>query len=158
MLFVRASFIVAASAAFMACASNGHLMTSSGKPEVRISRTYLRQLPVAIASYNMNNGRHLDEAKRDAIVTYDGVKTADGMIEVRSKTIYRIIDTGDSIVVTSTRLMTDDLDDENAEVALDQPSLDEQQQELDQIIARLRQMPNDSQQPQQLNVSSSHTQ
>lgn len=136
-LFIAASVALAASAALVGCAQNGHLTTNSGKPEVRVSRSWLKRLPVAIASYNMNNGRHLDEAKRDAVVTFDGVKTADGAIEVRSKTIYNIVDNGDSVLVTSTRLMTDDLDDTDADEALDQPSLEEQQQDLNRIISRL---------------------
>jgi hypothetical protein len=119
------------------CVNSGRLTTPSGKPEVRISRSWAKRLPVAIASYNMANGRHLDEARRDAVVTYDGVQTPDGKLEVRSKTIYNIIDDGDSVRLTSTRLMTDDLDDDDASVALDQPSLEEQQQDLMRIIVRL---------------------
>lgn len=129
--------LVLCGATLSGCVNSGRLTTPSGQPEVRVSRSLAKRLPVAIASYNLLNGRHLDEARRNAVITYDGVQTPDGKLEVRSKTIYNMIDDGDSVRLTSTRLMTDDLDDDDASVALDQPSLEEQQLDLQQIIVRL---------------------
>jgi hypothetical protein len=94
-------------------------------------------LPVAIAEYNLDHGRHLDETRRNEIVTFDGVKSNDGSVDVRSKTVYRFIESGDSVTVVSTRLMTNDLDDEDVSAAEDQPTLDEQQAELEQIVRQL---------------------
>jgi hypothetical protein len=138
MYFAHTTVIALTAAALWGCASSGRLDTTTGKPEIRVSRTWLKQLPVAIAAYNIDHGRHLDAAHRNELVTFDGIKSSDGSLEVRSKTVYDIDDVGDSVTLTSKRLVTSDLDDDGSE-ALDQPSLDEQQAELQQIVRRLAQ-------------------
>jgi hypothetical protein len=139
MSYLKLSFVVGATLGLCACGAATRLPTSSGRPEVKVSRSWLKRVPVAIAGFTMNQGRHLDEAKRDELVTFDGVKGSDGSLEVRSKTIYNFTDCGDSVTLTSRRILTSDLDDEDATEDTDQPSLEEQQAELQQIVDRLAQ-------------------
>ena len=96
-----------------------------------------KEAAVAIASYNLSKGRELDRTMRDRMVLYEGVRTADGEQRITSKIIYSFLKQNDGIIISSTRFRTDDLDDDSASEALDQASLDVQQQELQEIAKTL---------------------
>jgi len=62
------------------------------------------------------------------------VPSHDGKEQVTSKTVYTLTSTKDSLLISSQRFQTDDLDDNSPSELDDQASLDAQQQELVEIM------------------------
>ena len=127
-------------ATFAGCASVGHLATPSGRPEIRIPKSLFRKAPVAITSYNLSKGRELDQARESELVTYEAVKAQDGTPQVTRKFVYDLIPSNDSVVITSKQVPTTDLDDDDASEDAAQPTLEAQQQELQQIVSLLQKL------------------
>ncbi len=122
------------------CSGSGHLNTPSGKPQLTLRQekvkdlsSIVKELSVAIASYNLSKGRELDQVRPNELVLYDAVKSADGSEQITSKTVYSFAIVGDSLTVFSRRYLTDDLDDATASEADDQATYDLEQQELQEI-------------------------
>jgi hypothetical protein len=96
-----------------------------------------KRASVAIAAYNLEKGRQIDRAEPGELVLYDAVSSSDGGEQVRSKTVYQIVPEGDSLVIASQRFVTSDLDNEEIDEALDEPTLQIQQRELQEIAREL---------------------
>jgi hypothetical protein len=133
---VRLLFPIAA-LAMGGCATSGHLNTHSGHPEIAVKNRDWKAASVAIAAYNLSKGREIDKTKPDRLVLYEAVPASDGKLQVTSKVVYGLTQRNDSLIISSQRFVTDDLDDETADEATDQPTLDAQQQELDEIARML---------------------
>ena len=131
--FVALLAILAASSAMLAgCASTGRLGTHSGRPEVVVPTSDWKRATIAITVYNFSKGRELDETRPSELVLYEAVPSLSGE-QVTSKIVYSLVPVGDSLIITSRRFVTDDLDEQNPDEAADQATLDTEQQELLQI-------------------------
>lgn len=119
------------------CAPATHLTTPTGKPEIAIRDANWKTASVAIAEYNLSNGRKLDQVSADEIVLYEAVASSDGTEQITSKTVYVLVPTHDSVIIFSHRYFTDDLDDSNVSEADDQATYDAEQQELSAIAGRI---------------------
>lgn len=113
--------------------SSARVNTASGRPEVSVGNADWKRASVAIASYNLSKGRQLDRANPNELVLYEAVPQTDGTEQVRSKIIYTIARRNDSMIIASHRFLTADLDDESADEAMDQATLELEQQELSEI-------------------------
>jgi hypothetical protein len=126
-------------AIFCVGCSAAKLPTRSGGPMVAIRNVDWKRASVAIASYNLEKGREIDRAEPGELVLYDAVRSQDGSDEVRSKTVYQFTSEGDSLVIASHRFVTSDLDNESEDEMLDEPTLQIQQQELQEIARQIQQ-------------------
>ncbi|MDP4198564.1 MAG: hypothetical protein Q8922_00490 [Bacteroidota bacterium] len=124
--------LAACSGILVGCAS-GHLTTPSGHPEIAVRNADWKRASIAIAEYNLSKGREFDHVNPNELVLYEAVHGSDGTDEIHSKTVYTILPRNDSLVIESHRFFTSDLDDEAVSEALDQATLDLEQQELAEI-------------------------
>lgn len=116
------------------CVSTGHLNTTSGHPEIALTHHSWKDASLAIALYSLSKGRELDQVRPGHMVLYEAVPSSDGTLQVVSKMIYALEERNDSLIISSHRYLTADLDDDDsASEASDQPSLDAQQKELEEI-------------------------
>jgi hypothetical protein len=113
------------------------LPTPTGRPMVALKNVDWKRASVAIAAYNFEKGRDIDRAEPGELVMYDAVTNPDGAEQVRSKTKYEIVNAGDSLLIHSHRYLTEDLDNEALDEALDRATLEIQQQELQEIARSL---------------------
>jgi len=130
----KVSVLIGSCLFLSACAGAGRLNTPTGKPFIGMRQVNWKQASVAIADYNFSKGRQLDVVKPNEIVLYDAVPGADGKEEVTSKTVYTLATNQDSLLISSHRYQTDDLEDNSPSELDDQASLDAQQQELTEIL------------------------
>jgi len=130
-------FLPIAAFAIGGCATSGHLTTNSGHPEIAVKHRDWKAASVAIASYNLSKGRELDQVRPGHLVLFEAVPSADGSIQVVSKVVYALQERNDSLIISSHRFATADLDDDSVDEVLDQPSLDAQQKELEEIAKLL---------------------
>lgn len=114
------------------------LPTPSGRPQIAIHNVDWKRASVAIAAYNFEKGREIDRAEPGELVLYDAVHAEDGTEQVRSKTVYQIVPSGDSLVIASHRFLTSDLDNDAIDEALDRATLEIQQRELQEIARELQ--------------------
>jgi hypothetical protein len=128
------TLLLAGSCLFLsACAGGGRLNTSTGKPLIALTKADWKRASVAIADYNLSKGRQLDVVRPNEIVLYEAVPAPDGAEQVTTKTIYTISSVNDSLLISSSRFQTDDLDDDSPAELNDQATLDAQQLELAEI-------------------------
>src|ERR1051325_5405655 len=113
------------------------LSTPTGRPMIAVRNVDWKRASVAIAAYNFEKGRDIDRAEPGELVLVDAVKSQDGSEQVRSKTLYQIIPSGDSLVIASHRFLTSDLDNDAIDKSLDRATLEIQQQELQEIARSL---------------------
>jgi hypothetical protein len=116
-----------------ACAGGGRLNTSTGRPLIALTKADWKRASVAIADYNLSRGRQLDVVRPNEIVLYEAVAAPDGKEQVTTKTVYTMSSVNDSLLISSSRFSTDDLDDDSPSELNDQATLDAQQQELTEI-------------------------
>jgi hypothetical protein len=133
-LIIAESLLFAAS-----CAPAGRLDTPSGQPRIAVHGADWKSVSVAIANYNLSKGRKLDLATQNGLVLYDaapsivGDASSEGAEQVTSKTVYEYTFFPDSVIISSHRYWTSDLDDTTATEASDQATYDAEQQELSEI-------------------------
>jgi hypothetical protein len=126
--------VIAASLLFATgCAPSGRLDTITGQPRVAVHGANWKSVSVAIADYNLSKGRKLDRATRNELVLYEAAPASDGAEEVTSKTVYDYTFLPDSVIISSHRYWTSDLDDTTVSEASDQATYDAEQQELSEI-------------------------
>ena len=98
-----------------------------------------KRVSLAIAEYNLSKGRKLDLATPNELVLYEAIPSPDGGEQVTSKTVYDYTIFPDSIIITSHRYRTSDLDDTTVTEADDPASCNAEQQELAEIAERIEQ-------------------
>ncbi|HEY3876248.1 MAG TPA: hypothetical protein VGM92_12285, partial [Candidatus Kapabacteria bacterium] len=90
-----------------------------------------------IAEYNFSKGRQLDQVLQRKIVTYEAVPAINGTEEVTFRNEYDLSSIDDSLVISSHRYVSDDLDNSEVAEADDQATYDMEQQELNAIAANI---------------------
>ncbi|HET6402690.1 MAG TPA: hypothetical protein VFH95_15000 [Candidatus Kapabacteria bacterium] len=119
------------------CAPAIHL--DSGHPRIAVHGANWKSVSVAITEYNLSKGRKLDLATPDELVLYEAIPSPDGGEKVTSKTVYDYTIFPDSVIISSHRYRTSDLDDTTTLEADDPATCDAEQQELAEIAKRIEQ-------------------